>query len=156
MRLSRAAVAAIVTAFGVGWLLELRPLPHPAVVASAPVPDAVATPVPAATPGVAPSPSSSTASGPSGTFIGSTVYTRFGPVQVEVIVASGKVADVKALQLPSDRQRSAQISQYASPALRQEAIAAQSAQIDNVSGATYTSAGYAQSLQSALAKAGLK
>jgi uncharacterized protein with FMN-binding domain len=57
---------------------------------------------------------------------------------------------VQALLLPNERQRSAEISQYAGPQLRQEALQAQSANINVVSGASYTSQGYAQSLQGAL------
>jgi uncharacterized protein with FMN-binding domain len=96
----------------------------------------------------------STANG-AGTYDGSVVETRFGPVQVEITVADGKVTDVTALQLPSDDRRSASISSRAEPLLRSEALSAQSANIDGVSGATYTSSGYAESLQSALDAAGL-
>ena len=78
---------------------------------------------------------------------------QFGTVQVQVTIVGGKIQDVQALQLPQDRRRSAEISQYAAPILRQEALSAQSAQIDLVSGATYTSEAYAQSLQSALDQA---
>jgi uncharacterized protein with FMN-binding domain len=81
------------------------------------------------------------------------VGTRYGDVQVRVIVRGGRIADVQALTLPSDRQRSAEISQQAGPMLHDEAVQAQSAQIDTLGGATYTSEGYAQSLQSALDKA---
>jgi uncharacterized protein with FMN-binding domain len=81
------------------------------------------------------------------------VQTRFGPVQVQVTIASGKISDVTALQLPNDRQRSAEISQIVEPMLRSEALTAQSAQIDLVSGATYTSDAYARSLQAALDQA---
>lgn len=88
-----------------------------------------------------------------GTVTGQLVQTRFGPVQVQVTIAGGKISDVTALQLPNDRQRSAEISQIVEPMLRSEALAAQSAQIDLVSGATYTSDAYAQSLQSALDQA---
>lgn len=66
---------------------------------------------------------------------------------------NGKITDVKALQLPFDRRRSAEISQYVEPYLRSEALQAQSAQIDLISGATYTSTSYAESLQSAIDKA---
>ena len=69
-------------------------------------------------------------------------------------MASGKVTDVVALELPTGR-RSGQISQYAGPILRQEALQAQSAKIDLVSGATYTSDAYTQSLQAALDQAGV-
>ena len=88
-----------------------------------------------------------------GTVTGPVVQTRFGPVQVQVTIAGGKISDVTALQLPSDRQRSAEISGIVGPMLRSEALAAQSAQIDLISGATYTSDAYAQSLQSALDQA---
>ena len=89
----------------------------------------------------------------SGTVTGPVVQTRFGPVQVQVTIANGKISDVTALQLPNDRQRSAEISQIVEPMLRSEALTAQSAQIDLVSGATYTSDAYARSLQSALDQA---
>ena len=88
-----------------------------------------------------------------GTVTGPVVQTRFGSVQVQVTIAGGKITDVTALQLPSDRQRSAEISGIAGPMLHSEALAAQSAQIDLISGATYTSDAYAQSLQAALDQA---
>ena len=88
-----------------------------------------------------------------GTVTGSMVQTQFGTVQVQVTIAGGKISDVTALQLPADRQRSAQISQIVEPMLRSEALTTQSAQIDLISGATYTSDAYAQSLQSALDQA---
>ncbi|HEX2850700.1 MAG TPA: FMN-binding protein [Acidimicrobiales bacterium] len=88
--------------------------------------------------------------GKSGTFTGSVERNRFGDVQVQVVIKSGRITDVVPLQLPSDRARSAFISEQAAPMLRQEALDAQSAQIDIVSGATYTSEGYAASLQAAL------
>ena len=70
------------------------------------------------------------------------------------MVAGGKVSDVVALQLPTGR-RSGQISHSAEPILHDEALQAQSAKIDLVSGATYTSDAYAQSLQAALDQAGV-
>ena len=82
------------------------------------------------------------------------MQTQFGPVQVQVVMNGQKITDITALQLPSDRRRSQEISSYAEPILRTEALQAQSAKIDIVSGATYTSDGYAQSLQSALDQAG--
>jgi uncharacterized protein with FMN-binding domain len=81
---------------------------------------------------------------------GPVVGTNYGDVQVRVTMQGTHIADVQALQLPSDRSRSVRISQDAAPLLRQEALRAQSANIDLVSGASYTSAGYAQSLQGAL------
>lgn len=103
---------------------------------------AAATPAPAA--------GSGGAALTNGTVTGPVVQTRFGSVQVQVTIASGKITDVTALQLPSDRQRSAEISGIVGPMLQSEALAAQSAQIDLISGATYTSDAYAQSLQAAL------
>ncbi|SBN63417.1 FMN-binding protein [Curtobacterium sp. L3-7] len=104
--------------------------------------------------------SGSTASGTggasvSGTFTGDATQTRYGPVQVRITVAGGKITDVTALQLTDHDGRSVQISQQAAPILRQEALAAQSASIQAVSGATFTSEGYTTSLQSAIDKAGL-
>ncbi len=99
--------------------------------------------------------SGSGSTGSSNAYDGSVVDTRYGPVQVEVSVANGKVTDVTALELPNQDRRSANISSRAEPLLRSEALSAQSATIDGVSGATYTSDGYAQSLQSALDAAGL-
>jgi uncharacterized protein with FMN-binding domain len=85
---------------------------------------------------------------------GPVVDTRYGPVQVELVVAGGKISDVVALQLPTGR-RSGQISQAAAPILHDEALQAQSASIDLVSGATYTSDAYTQSLQAAIDQAGI-
>jgi uncharacterized protein with FMN-binding domain len=86
---------------------------------------------------------------------GSVAQTRWGPVQVRVTVASGKVTDVSVVQYPNDNPRDEEINSYALPILAQETVDAQSANIDMVSGATYTSQGYVESLQSALDQAGL-
>ena len=83
-------------------------------------------------------------------FTGTTAQTPYGPVQVQITVQGGRITDVQALQLPNGNFHSQQISAYAGPRLRQEALQAQSANIDTVSGATYTSDGYRQSLQSAI------
>jgi uncharacterized protein with FMN-binding domain len=92
----------------------------------------------------------------SGTATGDAIDTRYGPVQVKVTVAGGKITDIQGVVLTGDDPRSAQISSSAEPTLKQEALSKQSADIDAVSGATFTSAGYAQSLQSALDKLGFK
>jgi uncharacterized protein with FMN-binding domain len=84
---------------------------------------------------------------------GDPVDNRYGTVQVRVTLRGSQIVDITPLQMPTDRQRSAEISQQAEPYLRQETLQAQSAQIDIVSGATYTSESYTQSLQSALDKA---
>jgi uncharacterized protein with FMN-binding domain len=107
-----------------------------------------------ATPGPTTSTGGGTKSASSGTVDGPVVDTRYGPVQVEITVSGGQLQDVVAIQLPSGR-RSGQISNVAAPILREEALQAKSASIDIVSGATYTSDGYARSLQAALDQAGL-
>jgi len=89
----------------------------------------------------------------SGTFTGSTIQIPFGNVQVQVVVKGGRITDVQPLQMPTAHARSQMISQYVAPMLRQEALQAQNAQINLVSGATYTSEAYAQSLQAALDQA---
>jgi uncharacterized protein with FMN-binding domain len=89
----------------------------------------------------------------SGQLTGTAVQIPFGTVQVQVTMQNGKITDVVALQLPSDQRRSQQIGQYAAPQLRSEVLAAQNAQVNTISGATYTSLGYLQSLQSALDQA---
>jgi uncharacterized protein with FMN-binding domain len=86
----------------------------------------------------------------SGQVTGSAVQIPFGTVQVKITLQNGQITDVQALQMPADQRRSSEISQYAAPQLRSEVLSAQSAQIDTISGATYTSEGYIQSLQSAL------
>ncbi len=94
--------------------------------------------------------------GVSGRFVGSAVQTQYGVVQVAVTVADGKITKVAFPQLTAYDQQSAYINGQAAPILVQETMSAQSAHIDTVSGASYTSAGYLQSLQSALDRAGLK
>jgi uncharacterized protein with FMN-binding domain len=88
-----------------------------------------------------------------GTYSGSVEETRYGPVQVEITVSGKKITDVKALQLTDADSRSQQISNDAAPILRSEVLAAQSASVATVSGATFTTEGYLTSLQSALDKA---
>jgi uncharacterized protein with FMN-binding domain len=87
-----------------------------------------------------------------GTVTGQLIDMRYGPVQVQVTIAGGRITDVTALELPAGG-RSGRISSFAEPNLRSEVLTAQSANIDIVSGATYTSDAYAQSLQSALDQA---
>jgi uncharacterized protein with FMN-binding domain len=91
-----------------------------------------------------------------GQYTGQDITTRFGDVQVEITISSGHITDVQAPLLPSDRARSVEISQAAGPILRSEAlqaVSAKTAQIDTVSGATFTSDAYIQSLQSAIDQA---
>ncbi|MFD7308807.1 FMN-binding protein [Promicromonospora sp. NPDC059942] len=88
-----------------------------------------------------------------GTYQGSTVSTRWGPVQVQITVSGGRITDAQALQQPSGNGTDEQINGYAIPVLDGEVLDAQSAQIDMVSGATVTSTGYLGSLQSAIDQA---
>ena len=104
------------------------------------------TPTPASTP---------QSSGVSGTFTGAAANTRYGPVQVQITVVNGKITNAIALTYPTESFRDQQINQQAIPYLIQETLAAQSANIQGVGGASYTSQGWADSLQSALTKAGL-
>ena len=87
---------------------------------------------------------------------GALVDTQYGPVQVQVQLSAGRVVAATAIDYPRDRGQSRQISNAALPVLASEAVAAQSAQIDTVSGATYTSDGYRRSLQAALDAAHLR
>lgn len=88
------------------------------------------------------------------TYTGPVVENPYGPVQVAVAEQGGKIVDVKALQLPTEHAFSQEISEQVAPMLRSEALQAQSAEINVISGATYTSDGYASSLQAALRQAG--
>ncbi len=78
---------------------------------------------------------------------------RWGDVQVQVVVSGGRIASVTSLEMPYSDRRTQRITDGVEPILREEALAAQSAAIDVVSGATYTSTAYARSLQSALDQA---
>ena len=148
-----------ITIAGLAAITGYRVSPHPlgavAAVSPTPSPSPPATPspdAPAATPSASPSPSPAAVSG---SFTGSDFPNRFGDVVVRVVITNGHLSDVQAVQLPSDRARSAYISQVAGPMLRSEVLQAQSANIDIISGATYTSQSYAQSVESALQQAHL-
>lgn len=88
-----------------------------------------------------------------GSYTGSAANAYYGTVQVQAVVSGGKIADVQFLQSPSGRGNSVRINAYAMPILSQEAVQAQSAQVNGVSGATFTSQAFVQSLASALAQA---
>ena len=91
----------------------------------------------------------------SSTVTGDSASTRWGPVQVQLTVTDGVITDVTVVDYPNSNGKDQQINARALPELVQETLAAQSAHIDMVSGATVTSGGYLESLQSALDKAGL-
>ena len=80
----------------------------------------------------------------------------YGIVQVEAVIKGGKLVDVQAISLPNNDGHSARISQQAFPMLVKQAIAAQSANISGIGGASYTSYGFQQSLAAALSDAGFK
>lgn len=88
-----------------------------------------------------------------GTFRGSAVNVYYGNVQVAAIINGGKIKTVKILQYPNSHSTSVYINQQAIPFLQKEAIKAQNAKVQIISGATFTSEGFAQSLNNALSKA---
>ena len=90
-----------------------------------------------------------------GTVTGAAASTKYGPVQVTVTLAAGRITAVDVVEYPTSNGKDQQINAKAVPELVQETISAQSAKIDMVSGATYTSTGYETSLQSALDQAGV-
>jgi uncharacterized protein with FMN-binding domain len=147
----RAVIAVVGTVAGLFSLLSYKSGPPPSRVAidstSPAAPDSSTT-----VPSTAAAPTTRMTAGPK-VIAGADVTNRFGDVQVELTVQNGRIIEVQALRLPDDRQRSARISDAAGPRLRLEVLQAQSARIDVVSGATYTSQSYAQSVQSALDRA---
>ncbi|MGW1499216.1 FMN-binding protein [Streptomyces mirabilis] len=160
--LRRVTLAAATTVTGFVLLLSLKPHTAPTVAQASssagqsPSQSSSGSPSSGSTSGGSSAGSSgSTKSTGTKTVTGDTIQTRWGPVQVRVTLKNGKITDVTAVSYPSGNPRDQEINSYALPQLRREALAAQSAQIDSVSGATYTSDGYQQSLQSALDSAGL-
>lgn len=168
--MKRVVLAVVSTVMGLVALLSFKSQEHVTVGANLPSATigggssatggaaSASTPTPspdASAPSAAPS-SAATASSAPKTYDGTAIQTRYGTVQVQVTVAAGKLTNVAFLQLTSDDGRSAEINSQAGPMLLQETLSAQSGNIDTISGATYTSEGYVQSLQSALDQAGLK
>jgi len=156
----RAAATLAATAVGVILLFSFR-TPTAASIAALPPASSAASPTPSATstPSGAPpagsgspTPSATPAASAlkSGTFTGHSEANPFGNVQAQVVISGGRITDVRILQYPNGHQQSVFINSQALPLLREEVLKAQSAQIDVISGATYTSYGYAQSVQSAL------
>jgi len=88
--------------------------------------------------------------------LGAEVQYAYGELELKVTVTGGKITDVQPAVDNAFDPRSAQINSYAEPQLQSQTLAAQSANIDGVSGATFTSQAYVQSLQAALDKLGLK
>ena len=115
---------------------------------STPAPTATATS--GTTPGAT---STSSSTYKNGTYTGNVADAQWGVVQVQVVIQNGKMTSVQFLQYPNERNRSIEINSYADPQLVSEAIQAQSAQVDIVSGATDTSNAFIQSLSNALSQA---
>lgn len=88
-----------------------------------------------------------------GSFLGQDVSFAYGDIQVKVIIQNGKITDLQYLQVPSAGGHTSEVTSIATPILRQEAIQAQSSNVDTVSGATQTSEAFRQTLQSALDQA---
>ena len=123
---------------------------------SKPMPTSKATAVPTKTPTPVTVPTAKpTSKQVSGTFTGNSANTQYGPVQVQITIVNNKITKATALVYPTGSFRDQQINSQAIPYLVQETLAAQSANIQGVGGASYTSAGWQNSLASALSKAGL-
>jgi uncharacterized protein with FMN-binding domain len=157
----RAVVTGAATVAGIVLLLSLKPQGGPgnstvAKVISSGTSPAAASSSSGASASSSSSPATTPASTTSRVVTGDAVDTRYGPVQVRATIDGGKITKIDVVQYPTESHRDREINTYALPQLNQEAMAAQSAKIDAVSGASYTSDGYTQSLQSALDQAGLK
>jgi uncharacterized protein with FMN-binding domain len=157
----RAVIVLGTTAAGLAALLSFKTHSLAAPAASAPAgtaPSAGASSPAGSADGQAASAThgaSAPASAAARTVTGTVASTQHGPMQVQLTVAGTKITKVTLLQRTDDGAESDQIDAYAIPKLTSETLAAQSAHIDVVSGASYTSSGYIQSLQSALDKAGI-
>ncbi len=163
----RAAVTLAATAIGVVLLFSSRTPPAAPIATLTPssISSSSSTPSPTATPsgappsgGASPAPTATATPTPkpttsglkSGSFTGQTSANPYGNVQVQVVISGGKITDIKTIQYPNGHQQSVFINSQAIPLLREEVLQAQSAQINIIGGATFTSQGYAQSVQSAL------
>ena len=154
----RAVPVVAATAGGLALLANFHTTPSTSGVAAGPASSSTSSapastePPGSSTPGSTPS-SAAASNAPPGWYHsldGPVIDTRWGPVQVRVDLAGRKITDVHALQLPFEKARSKEISDAVEPLLHDEVLRAQSARIDVVSGATYTSEGYITSLQNAL------
>lgn len=125
--------------------------PSPAT--ASPSASATASPTPSSSSSAGPQSGSTTSAYKDGSFTGSVIATRYGNSQVKVVISGGKISDVVVLQRQQNDPKSNQISASAVVTLTARVLAAQSAKVTNVSGATYTAQSYLQSLQSALDQA---
>ncbi|MFB7286115.1 FMN-binding protein [Actinacidiphila glaucinigra] len=171
--LRRILLSSVTTVSGVVLLLALKPTTAP-FTSQAGGPAQQVPPVSAAPSPAGPDPSVPVASDPAGgggsggtrdpgkqggaparkTVTGDAAQTSYGPVQVKITVEGGRIVSAAAVQAPAGTPTSDRLTATAVPELNQAAVTAQSAQIDTVSGASFTSEGYRKSLQSALDKAG--
>lgn len=162
--MKRAILAILVTVTGLVLLLSFKTHATASTVptfisgsstgngSTTPNPNATATPTPTPSATSSSAPKSSSNASTSKTVTGAEAQTRYGPVQVQVTVVNGQVTKAVATEYPNQQPRDQQINSYAIPQLEQETIGSSTANIDMVSGATYTSQGYITSLQSALSQ----
>jgi uncharacterized protein with FMN-binding domain len=149
----RAPIVLSATVAGVAGVLSFKAQPQKLT----PAPSSQTATTSKATPGTrSPARTKAKTSVATKTATGAVAQNQYGNVQVRVTVSGGKITQVTALQLPQSDPKSAEISQYAAPQLQSEVLAAQSAKINGVSGASYTSQSYDTSLQSALDQIGYK
>jgi uncharacterized protein with FMN-binding domain len=120
---------------------------------SKPAKSSGATATETAAPAATQAPAASSTKSVNGSFTGPAVFVNYGTVQVKITVANGRITDAVAVQAPSGRND--RWTNMAVPILKQQTLAAQSANIQGASGASYTSYGWYTSLQGALAQAGL-
>jgi len=163
--MKRALIIGTGTIAGVAAVLALNPEPAQLTASAASASSPVTSSLDGTTSGHASqtSPSGAGTSSGSGSTSGSStaagslvdVGPGYGQLQVEISVAGGRLVDINALAVPTNDPHSQSISRRAWPMLVQQALTAQSADIAGVSGATYTSIGFAQSLRAALQDAGL-
>lgn len=146
--------AVVIIAFvGYFWFQKQSLLAIDIVPSVSPTPTRTPTPVtdptlPTARP--TPTPTPQVSGFKNGTYTSQVGDVGYGPLQFEVVIQNGKITDIQFLQYPSDARHSQQVSNYALPILKQEAIQSQSANVDIVSGATATSEAFAQVLNALL------
>lgn len=156
--IARVASALFGTIFGLIALLSFKthaPISSLASLPTASLPDSSSASSSSSAPSVGAPSSAPPHPAATRTILGQAIQTRYGIVQIKLDVAGKTIKNASFVQLTAFDQHSADINNYAAPILLQETIQAQNANIDMVSGATYTSLGYQQSLQSALDQAGI-
>lgn len=154
----RAPIVITATVLGTAGVLLFKPLATTTTTSATPTgteAPSSSEPAPSASASSSASTAPSTSSGArNGTFTGAAETTRFGTTQVKVTIAGGRITEVTTVAINENDPRSTQISEDAIPTLRSEVLSKQTAAVDTVSGATYTSAAYEASLQAALDTAG--